>query len=161
MTQVTLHPVVIYFKHDDQKQHKRIIFVSDEPRHDAKFVFGVLTELNEFIKEALPTETSYIYYWTDFATSQYHNHKIFLVICNHEEYFNIPASWNYTEAGHGKGSYDPIGGVTKRNADMVVKQQKAVIQDANDFFAWAKSVDFSIEYRFISTATYEENTFFR
>ena len=61
------------------------------------------------------------------------------------------------EAGHGKGPCDPIGGVAKRNADMAVKQQKAVIQDANDFFAWAKSVDSSIEYRFISTATYEEN----
>ena len=64
MTQVTLHPVVIYFKHDDSLQHKSIVFVSDEPRHDANFVFGVLTELNEFVKEALPIETSYIHYWT-------------------------------------------------------------------------------------------------
>ena len=46
------------------------------------------------------------------------------------------------EAGHGKGPCDPIGGVAKRNADMAVKQQKAVIQDANDFFAWAKKCGF-------------------
>ena len=50
MTQVTLHPVVIYFKHDDSLQHKSIAFVSDEPRHDANFVFGVLTELIEFVR---------------------------------------------------------------------------------------------------------------
>ena len=76
MTQVTLHPVVIYFKHDDSLQHKSIVFVSDKPRHDANLVFGVLTELNEFVKEALPTETSDIHYWTDSPTSKYRN-KIF------------------------------------------------------------------------------------
>ena len=92
MIQVTLHPIVIYFKHDDSLQHKSIVFVSDKPRHDTNLVFGVLTELNEFLKEALPTETSYIHYWTDFPTSQYRNKKNFNVICNHEEYFNIPAS---------------------------------------------------------------------
>ena len=61
------------------------------------------------------------------------------------------------EAGYGKGPCDPTGGVAKRNADMAGEQQKAVIQDANDFFGWAKSVDSGIEYRFISTATHEEN----
>ena len=59
------------------------------------FAFGVLTELNEFVKEELPIETSYIHYCIDSSTSQYRNKKIFHVICNHEEYFNIPASWNY------------------------------------------------------------------
>ena len=157
MTQVTLHPVVIYFKHDDSLQHKSIVFVSDKPRDDANLVFGVLTELNEFVKEALPTETSYIHYWTDSPTSKYRNKKFFNVICNHEEYFNIPASWNYMEARNGKGPCDPIGGVAKRNADIAVKQQEEVIQDANSFFAWAKNVDFIIEYCFISTAAYEEN----
>ena len=62
MIQVTLHPVVIYFKHGDSLQHKSIVFVSKEPSHDANFVFGVLTELNEFLKAALPIETSYIHY---------------------------------------------------------------------------------------------------
>ena len=61
------------------------------------------------------------------------------------------------EARHGKGPCDPIGGVAKRNADIAVKQQEEVIQDANNFFAWAKNVDFIIEYCFISTAAYEEN----
>ena len=61
------------------------------------------------------------------------------------------------EARHGKGPCDPIGGVAKRNADIAVKQQEEVIQDANNFFAWAKNVDFIIEYCFISTAVYEEN----
>ena len=53
---------MIYFKHGDSLQHKSIVFVSKEPSHDANFVFGVLTELNEFLKAALPIETSYIHY---------------------------------------------------------------------------------------------------
>ena len=60
------------------------------------------------------------------------------------------------EVGHGKGPCDPTGGVSKRNADMAV-DTFVYIQDTNVFFAWAKSVDSSIEYCFISNVMYEEN----
>ena len=42
------------------------------------------------------------------------------------------------EAGHRKGRMTPIGGMAKRNADQAVKNEKYVIQDAIDFFEWAK-----------------------
>ena len=50
--------------------------------------------------------------------------------------------------GHkrGKGPCDGVGGTTKRNADNAVKQGKALIQDAGDFFAWASSKDSFIKY---------------
>ena len=48
------------------------------------------------------------------------------------------ASWNYMEAGHGKGPCDPTGGRTKQKADLAVKNEKAIIQDAQDFYQWAK-----------------------
>ena len=42
------------------------------------------------------------------------------------------------KAGHGKGLCDPIGGAAKRKADQTVKNDKAVIQDAHDFYKWVR-----------------------
>ena len=85
-----------------------------------------------------------IHYWTDSTTSQYRNKTIFKVISYHEEYFNCKASWNYMEAGHGEGPYDPIGGTAKRKADQAVKNGRFVIQDAADFYEWSKQESSSI-----------------
>ena len=84
------------------------------------------------MKEIVPN-LEIIYYWTDSPTSQYRNKTIFKVIY-HEEYFNCKASWNYIEAGHGKGPCDPIGGTAKHKADQPVKNGRFVIQDAVDFY---------------------------
>ena len=79
------------------------------------------------------------------------------MIHNRDEYFGIPASWNYMEARHGKGPCDPTGGVAKRNADMAVRHQKAVIQYAKDFYAWAKNANSAIDYSFLTKYVYERS----
>ncbi|WAR08590.1 hypothetical protein MAR_018548 [Mya arenaria] len=58
-------------------------------------------------------------------------------------------------SGHGKSAYDGVGGTAKRNADMAVKQSKAVIQDANDFYAWAKCSQSEIEYLMVTQEEYD------
>ena len=99
-----------------------------------------MTELNEFVKEALPIVASYIHYWT---TVQHHSTVI-------KTFFKSFATMKNTSIFllHGiiwkpdKGSCDPIGGAAKRNADFAVKQQKAVIQDANDSFCMGQKSGF-------------------
>ena len=54
------------------------------------------------------------------------------------------------EAGHGKGSCDPIGDVAKQKADRVVKNGKCVIQDAMDFFDWTKEDTSAITFCYVS-----------
>ena len=68
------------------------------------------------------------------------------------------ASWHYLESGHGKSACDGVGGTTKRNADNAVKQNKAVIQDAMDFFAWAYQSDGEIKYHMITQEEYDRNS---
>ena len=53
--------------------------------------------------------------------------------------------------GHGKGPCDGIGGTAKRLADDAIKQEKVIIQDAQDFFAWADQTQSSskIKYLFV------------
>ena len=67
-----------------------------------------------------------IHYWTDSPSSQQRNMFIFYTIASHEEKCGIKAQWHYIEAGHGKGPWDES-----------VRQGKAIIQDANEFYRWA------------------------
>ena len=45
-TQVTIHPVVAYYKKDGKLTHQSYVFISNEPSHDAKFVYALLKKLN-------------------------------------------------------------------------------------------------------------------
>ena len=161
-TKVTIHPVVAYFKRERERErgetirHQSFVFLTDEPRHDAKFVFALLRSLVSQLTKLIP-ELEYIHYWTDSPTSQYYNKTIFKIFLCHYEYFKVPASWNYMEAGHGKGTCDQIGGTPKRKADLAVKTEKVIIQDAQDFYQRAKTTEgtSSIKFTFLSSEKYE------
>ena len=93
---------------------------------------ALIEKLGHALQSLIP-DVEFIHYWTDSPLSQCRNKFMFKIVSCHEEYFNISASWNYMEAGHGKGLSDPIGGTAKRKADHAVKNDKAVIQDPHDF----------------------------
>ena len=150
-TQVTIHSVVTYYKVYNKLKHQSYVFISNETRHDAKFVFALITTFLPKLKE-FRTQLEYVHYWTDSPTSQYRNKTIFKIISCH-------ASWNYMEAGHGKGPCDPTGGTAKRKADQAVKNGKYIIQDAHDFYQWAITSNDSsaIKFLFLSTSDYEKS----
>ena len=87
---------------------------------------------------------------------------MFMVIATHQTMFiEITASWQYFEAGHGKGPCDGVGGTAKRQADSAVKRQICSIQNADDFYAWGCTQESSnLHYMFVSSTkcndTYEE-----
>ena len=47
--------------------------------------------------------------------------------------------------------------LAKRKADLAVKNEKAIIQDAKDFYQWAKTTEdaSSIKFTFLSSEEYE------
>ena len=96
-----------------------------------------------------------VHYWTDSPTIQYSNKTIFKIISCHDEYFGCSASRNYIESGHGKGPCDLIGGVAKKKADQVVKNGRFIIQDAAEFFEWAKQDSSSMKFLYLSIEDYE------
>ena len=128
-TQVTLHPIVAYFKHDGKAQHKSFVVVSDEVGHNTNTVIAIITKIVPEIN-ALDEEVSHIHYVTDRPTSQYRNKIMFLIAKQHTQLFGFPALWQYLEAGHGKGPCDGVGDCAKRMADVAVKSGQYVIQDA-------------------------------
>jgi hypothetical protein len=75
--------------------------------------------------------------------------------------YGVKATWNYFEAGHGKGPCDGLGGLTKRLADEAVNMGKTTIQDAYEFFAWTQSSDCSmkiVEFVFVSGEECQKKT---
>ena len=75
-----------------------------------------------------------------------------------ERFNGFSARWNYFESGHGKGPCDGIGGVAKRRESDAIKQGKACIQDATDFFSWAKGSSGTIKYRFYTTDDFDKTS---
>ncbi|VDI54169.1 Hypothetical predicted protein [Mytilus galloprovincialis] len=144
-TSVTIHPVVVYYKVDeDELLHKSIVVISDEMGHNSATVLSIIDLIIPENKQLLPT-VECIHYWTDSPTSQYRNKAIFNAIANHSLDYGIRAKWNYWEAGHGKGPCDGIGGTSKRMADEAVRTGKVAIQDPHDFFAWTQSQSCSLK----------------
>ena len=152
---VTLHPAVAYYRSEDgQVSHKSRVFISDELGHNSATVFAFIKELIPHLKVMLP-QIKHIHYYTDSPTSQYRNKTIFYLLSHHKELFGVSASWNFFEAGHGKGPCDGVGGSVKRMADEAVRQQKVTIQDASDFFAWTQQhqSSSSVSFSFVSKET--------
>ena len=137
-TSVTLHPVVVYYRDPgtSEVKHKSVVMVSDEISHSAPTVCAFLDDLMPIVKDILP-DCKKIHYWTDSPSSQYRNRFIFHTLAMHSQLYQIPAVWNYFEAGHGKGPCDGLGGTTKRMANESIRQGKCIIQNASDFFRWS------------------------
>ena len=101
------------------------------------------------IKE-LVSSTKVILYWKDFPSSQHRNKNIFRNTADDEGLLEISVARNYFEASHDKDQCDGIGGTAKHMADDAVKQRKFFIQDADDFYSWAKQTQTTISYDFVS-----------
>ena len=153
---VTLHPAVVYFRQAEKVKVKSFVFVSNEIRHDAKFIFALLKKLIPHVKLLVPN-AKHCHFFSDSPTLQYRNKTIFKLISYHREHFGLEATWNYSKDGHGQGPCDPIGGTAKRQADMAVRHVKVIIQDAADIYSWASSEQHCIDYLFINVEDYEEN----
>ncbi|XP_047032108.1 uncharacterized protein LOC124638969 [Helicoverpa zea] len=121
--EVTLHTAVVY---TFDFQHSAIgttcvCTVSPCVRHDPSAVWAHLIPLIDVVIKANPfIET--LHFQSDSPTSQYRNKYIFFMITQlWKDFPNIKkVTWNYTEAGHGKGAPDGVGAVLKRTADSLV-----------------------------------------
>ena len=140
-TQTTLHPFVVYYKteEDGDLKHKSYVFVSDRLKHDVQSVYAFQKKLIESLRETI--ELSHVIYFTDGAASQYKNRKNFANLCQHFQDFGVTAEWNFHPSCHGKGPWDGIGGLIKREARLESlrrRQDSPSIENAQDLYEFAK-----------------------
>lgn len=124
--QVSLHTVVTYFhKSNDQSGQSSTVqsfcTLSECLRHDVHAIWAHLKPVLMSFPETVDT----LHFWSDSPATQYRNKYMFTVLL---KYFKkmfpniLHFTWNYHEAGHGKGAPDGVGGACKRIADTLVSQ---------------------------------------
>ena len=49
--QVTIHPLVFYYKEGGKLLHKSMAVISDEPKHDAGTIFAILQKIMPYVSQ--------------------------------------------------------------------------------------------------------------
>nr|CAI5841605.1 unnamed protein product [Callosobruchus analis] len=124
--QITLHTVVVYTKYESETVPESYCTLSESLNHGPAAIWAHLRPiLTNYTQNGINT----IHFLSDSPATQYRNKEMFCFNTNHfKKHFPEvkELSWNYLEAGHGKGAPDGIGGVCKRTADRVVSQGKNI-----------------------------------
>lgn len=161
-SQVTLHPVVVYYRDDSTGDGplncKSFCVVSDEREHNAIAVHKFIQVVVNSLKLLLPN-LKHLHYFSDGAASQYKNHKNFTNLAHHSTDFAITAEWNFFATSHGKSPCDGIGGTVKRLAARASLQapRQGQILNSESFFQWCRSNISGIEFIFVSSEEIEEH----
>lgn len=114
--QISLHTGVLY------TEGTTIPFcsMSDELLHNPAAIWAHLMPVFEFSKQKFP-DIRNLYLLSDGPTTQYRNKENFLLLSTEPYKLGYEKiNWNFTEAGHGKGAPDGVGGTIKREADRIV-----------------------------------------
>lgn len=125
--QISLHTVVTYTRYAEHKiRTESYCTLSESLEHGPA---GIWAHLYPILQINFNKNIRKLHFLSDSPSSQYRNKKMFSFLANHvQEYFPGVelVTWNYHEAGHGKGAPDGIGGVCKRTADRAVAHGRDV-----------------------------------
>ena len=97
--------------------------VSKSIRHDPYVIWSHLIPVLEELENKNP-EFENINFLSDGLTTQYRSKPNFFLLCSKmTEYGSKNASWNFSEASHGRGALNGIGGVLKRTAVLLLEEK--------------------------------------
>ena len=142
--QITIHPVVCYYKHkcvDHQKEilaRHEIVMISDDLRHDTYAV-------REFEKKALQVLKQdgvivrAVIEFTDGSASQYKSRKTFEDISKSSIDLDVSVKRAFFGSRHGKGPSDAVTAVVKSAARRAVCSRKEMIQKAEDLIKFCEN----------------------
>ncbi|XP_060806067.1 uncharacterized protein LOC132902972 [Amyelois transitella] len=114
-TQISIHTVVVYLKNSIQSYAT----ISKNLTHSPSAIWAHLQPIFRAIQPGI----KYVHFLSDGPVTQYRNKTMFFVLASRlsKDIPNLQGfSWNYSEAGHGKGAPDGVGATCKRTADAVV-----------------------------------------
>ena len=139
--QLTIHTGVYY----TSSTEKPVSFatVSDSLQHGPAGVWAFLNPVLDDIKNLYPS-IQHIHFFSDGPFSQYRQKNNFYYFSTElaAKGFSM-ASWNFHEAGHGKGAPDGVGGSLKRAADMRILHG-GTIENASSFIRELRETDSSV-----------------
>jgi hypothetical protein len=138
-TQVTIHPIVMYYHSNGLLVRDSMIILSEDITHDHLAV-------EYFMKSAVEYLQGNVYFkkiiaWSDGCCSQY-KCKGSLAAMSLQQ---VSLEWNYFGSEHGKGEADGEIGVLNRALDLAVKGRKVIINNALEMYNYCCSSDLSYD----------------
>lgn len=136
--QATVFTIVMYYREDEKVNHKSMVVISDDLRHNTVAVYAYQNIIIQYIKDTFK-DIRKIYYFTDGASQHFKNRNNFCNLAAHKNEFDIEAEWHFHATAHGKGACDGVGGNLKRLAARYSLQGPLSqhILNAKDLFNWA------------------------
>jgi len=122
--QTTLHNGVFYISTGNSCVSSTCFCtISDCRQHDPPAIWVYLDPVLKFIKNSHPAVDT-LHFLSDGPATQYRQKLNFYYLCTKLQPYGFQnATWNFSEAGHGKGAADGVGGALKRTADKLVSLQ--------------------------------------
>lgn len=155
--QVSLHTGVMYTRGSNNKiDVSSFCTLSGNLSHNPAAIWAHLHPIFSSIREKFP-KVNILHVFSDGPATQYRQKQNFYLICTKlfSEYKFTKVTWNFFEAGHGKGAADGIGGFLKRTADQLVARGTD-ISDAENFYLALKDVS-KVELHLIPAEDIEQS----
>ena len=118
-SQIALHTGRVYFNYGKSES---FCSLSEITRHDSKAIVAHLKPILNKYLSCRPLVKK-LFFLSDGPVTQYRNRDLYFLMTQYltEIYPQIlEIEWLFSEAGHGKGEADGVGGTTKRTADSAV-----------------------------------------
>lgn len=114
--QASLHTGVIY----TATGHQSFCTISPSRQHGPSAIWAHLEPVLKSLDDKIKT----VHFWSDGPTTQYRNKSNFYLLSTDIfKYGLTAATWNFSEASHGKGAPDGVGGAVKRKADSFLNNK--------------------------------------
>ena len=118
--QATLHNGVFYTRVGSDLITTSFCTISNSRHHGPVAIWVYLDPVLKLVKSLNPM-TDTIHFFSDSPSTQYRQKlNFFLFSTKLQEYGFKCGTWNFSEAGHGKGAADGVGGALKRTADRLI-----------------------------------------
>ncbi|XP_062621147.1 uncharacterized protein LOC134282769 [Saccostrea cucullata] len=141
--QVTIHPVVAYYKCTEENCNENVresvVFISEDHKHDYHLVQHFIAKTNEYLIQGVGLNIEKEIQFSDGAPTQYKSKYNFVDMSMCHEDFGFSVEKHFFGSRHGKGPCDGEAGVIKRSASLAVTTRGTIISNAEDFFNYSKN----------------------
>ena len=138
--QVTVHPIVAYYKcpEVDETVKEELIFLSPDNTHDSSAVASFVHEAIGHLTEKRGLSIGHLIQFTDGCSAQYKSKRPFKHIAVAQETYGFPVSRAFFGSRHGKGPCDGATGVVKAFVRNAVRARRVIVSNADEMFSYCQ-----------------------
>lgn len=138
--QITIHTGVLY---TDGNKPQAFASISSNNEHGPEAIWAHLEPILNHIKTEFPNVTA-VHFFLTCPPANTNKIRVFFLFSKYTKLFGfLYSTWNFSEASHGKGAADGVGGAIKRRLDGY-GSQGIDIPNAQTAFEILKNSDTSV-----------------